>query len=65
MVTFILSEAKRALNQYRAREDTADPQIVNFPSSAILELHHAIAMAAKKNVFQVVPFHLDSWQTGG
>jgi hypothetical protein len=60
----IIETARQELARYKARNDTSDdPQIVNFPSSALTQIFHAIAMAATRCVFQIVSFHVDSWHS--
>lgn len=58
----LIETARQGLAQYRARYDGSDPKIVNFPSSALIELHHIVATSARECVFQLVPFHVDTWQ---
>jgi hypothetical protein len=59
----LLETARVALRNYRARRDSVDPAVVNFPASALLELHRSVAVAAEARVRQVVPFDPSNWDT--
>jgi len=57
----MLETARVTLRDFRSRRDSVDPAVVNFPASALLELHRSVAVAAQSRVRQVVPFDPPNW----
>jgi SAM-dependent methyltransferase len=57
----LLDSARTAIREYRIRRDSVDPAVVNFPSSALVELHRCAALGAHERVRQVIPFDPHMW----
>jgi hypothetical protein len=57
----LLDAARVTLRDFRSRRDSIDPTIVNFPRSALLELHRSIAVTAISRVRQLIPFDPAGW----
>lgn len=57
----LLRSARRAVKEYRLRQDSTDPRLVNVPHAAQLDLHRMAASSTSAAVSQLIPFEPEVW----
>ena len=57
----LLRSARRAVKEYRLRQDSTDPRLVNVPHAAQLDLHRIAASSTSTAISQLIPFEPEVW----